>query len=118
MGSKKERERRSNRNFPTCVCVSFVLILPHPAPRAPGSVVDNTQEPGQTSVRTRCRRVVTQKGKGWERAQSQEPSRPGRWSFVGVGGGRFSLGGFVYVCVLLLFVDGRFLCGMWSACIR
>lgn len=114
MGRTKERGEEATE-FSTGVRV-FVLILPHPAPRAPGSVVDNTQEPGQTSVRTRCRRVVTQKGKGWERAQSQEPSRPGRWSFVGWEGRRSHWAG-LCVCVLLLFVDGRFCaaCGLLRA---
>lgn len=39
------REKKQ-QNFSLHVCACLVLILPHPAPRAPGSVVDNTQEPG------------------------------------------------------------------------
>lgn len=49
-----------------------VLILPHPAPRVPGSVVDKSRE-----------RLCGLGAAAWlpkgVRVQSQEPSRPGQW---------------------------------------
>ena len=73
-------------------------------PRVPGSVVDKSRE---RLLRTRCRRVVTQKGRRGE-GRAKSTSRPGRSAFVGWEG-RFVIG-----LLVMLFVDGRQpLRGMW-----
>lgn len=60
-GERQEEEKKS-----------FVLILPHPAPRVAGSVVDKSRE-----------RLCGLGAAAWlprrARVQSQEPSRPGQW---------------------------------------
>ena len=85
----KEREKLHNKRKKSVL----FLFLPHPAPGCPGPW---WIEPG-TSVRTRCRRWVTQKGKGEEpRAQSA-----GTIAFVGRGG-KVS-----YWTDVMLFVDGH-----------